>query len=206
MIDKKNLNLAVNYYYKLAQGFANPEYAENLTNSRINSIKSVNPNDLTSSQVKDYVNSYLDQASKDFQGKLITQDQYKQIVDAGAAKIKDAETPERLPAPALPTPKPKAQNKQNSPKQWGGPLFMQIISKIQEFLIDKLGPDSIGATKVDGKWGPKSQAALKQWLSSNGKSGSGLLDEPTLIILSDLIPEVKQYYIQTFGKHPTLGF
>lgn len=95
--------------------------------------------------------------------------------------------------------KPEVQ----TPKFWGSAEQQTMVIAIQKFLMNTVGPSALGATGADGKWGPKSETALRTWLLYNGKKGSGKLDMAALEALASHIPEVDAYYQKEFGLSAT---
>lgn len=70
------------------------------------------------------------------------------------------------------------------------------VSEIQERLIDLFGEDVLGDTGVDGKWGPKSQAAWDRYLSEKDELETAYRDE-------NLTDEEKKKYQVTTGVGET---
>ena len=195
---------AVETYYKTAQ-VKDPQSAENLVNSRIQTINSINPKQWTLDQVREQANEQQLAAFRDLQQKLITPEQYAQVVGATEAKVKSAETP--TPATSAKATPAKPQGKQPTEEQrWGTKDQQTMIADVQKFLMNIVGKEAFGPYGADGKWGPKSQAALRTWLTHQGKKGSGYLDMDALTELSKHIPSVRKYYTESFKQDPILGF
>ena len=120
---KKKKKKASEYYDTLLNKFAQVKdqaQADNLTKSHIQSIQAINVKQWSPEQVIQQANDHTMQAQREFDSKMITQEQYQQIVQAVQAKGNEAQaagqtatapTTSTSPAPAaakpaVPTRKP----------------------------------------------------------------------------------------------------
>lgn len=218
--DKKSKKKKASEYYdgllsKFAQGAVkDPAYAQNLTNGRIQSINAINIQQLTPEQVKEYTNGYLQQAFNDFQGNLITNEQYTQIVQAGDAKMKQS-----APAPtATPTTAPASTSPAPTPAKPAGPAWKplpKINSEVQRALnaLGFQGKD-FKPLDPDGTRGPNTDFALASFKnSSKWKNLLNIQPSATPEELSGLVLQAKQMKDAgtdkeaptDFTKGPTMG-
>lgn len=144
---------AVDVYYKTAQ-VKDPQNAENLTNSRIQSVNAINTKQLTFDQVKEYANEQQLAAHRDFQAGLISRDQYTQVVKATEDKIKASESPVGS-APKTEQPAKPQSKKPSGEQLWGNKEQQSVVSDIQKFLMNIVGKEALGPYGADGKWGSK---------------------------------------------------
>lgn len=122
--------------------------ANNLTQSLLGSISAINLQQLTPQQVQDYANGYIQTATNYLNNKpvLITQEQYKQVVDAAVAKINSAQQPKPITIAPIEMVSPKRPQGDG----WTGPRIQAIFQTM------------LGVTP-DTKLGRQTQAALDMY-------------------------------------------
>lgn len=79
---------------------------------------------------------------------------------------------------------------QGNSGKWGTTQEQQAVVLIQQYLRDQ--KYNIGATGADGKLGPATQQALKQFQSKNGLPADGQLNAKTLEFLGTKIPTLSK--------------
>lgn len=158
---------ASEYYDTLLQKFGqvkDPAYADNLTKSHIQSIQAINIKQWSPEQVTQQANEHTLQAQREFDSKLITQEQYQQIVRAVQAKGQEAQTASQTqaaPAQNAPTAaKPTAPVRKSLPVREDVRAAQNQLYRANEDFAQRLEQ----AGGVDGKLGRVTIQLLREYL------------------------------------------